>query len=246
MNFINFIEKCTHDCIEKYEPINAPLTNYNVSLVNVVNLKDQPFNPDNRLIKAITAEVINVLKEISQFNPLLREQIVSASVQAGNVILDPSKLADFAAAVSSGDPNELQDVIESLVIEERLHKALIVLKKELANVKLQQEISKEVDKKITRKQQEYFLMEQLKGIKKELGMEGDGKDKLIQKFKQKASELKMPSHISKVFDEEIQKLHGLEPSASEFNVTRNYLDWLTQVPWGKTSIENFGSSFFSF
>jgi ATP-dependent Lon protease len=66
---------------------------------------------------------------------------------------------------------------------------------------LQQEISKEVDKKITRKQQEYFLMEQLKGIKKELGMESDGKDKLVEKFKKKALELTMPESVKKVFDE---------------------------------------------
>lgn len=177
------------------------MTNFNVSLVNVENVTNEPFNPENRLIKATTGEIVNVLKEISALNPLLRDQIVTASVQAGNILQDPSRLADFAAAVSGGEPAELQAVIESLVIEERLHKALVVLKKELANAQLQQEISKEVDKKITRKQQEYFLMEQLKGIKKELGMEGDGKDKLILKFKEKAAGLKMPETVKKVFDE---------------------------------------------
>jgi Lon-like ATP-dependent protease len=191
----------THIYAAQYEPINAPLTNFNVSLVNVENVTNEPFNPENRLIKATTGEIVNVLKEISALNPLLRDQIVTASVQAGNILQDPARLADFAAAVSGGEPAELQAVIESLVIEERLHKALVVLKKELANAKLQQEISKEVDKKITRKQQEYFLMEQLKGIKKELGMEGDGKDKLILKFKEKAAGLKMPETVKKVFDE---------------------------------------------
>ena len=72
-------------------------------------------------------------------------------------------------------------------------------------------------------------MEQLKGIKKELGMESDGKDKLIEKFKERAAVLKMPEGVRKVFDEELNKLVGLEPAASEANVTRNYLEWLTQV-----------------
>jgi len=72
-------------------------------------------------------------------------------------------------------------------------------------------------------------MEQLKGIKKELGMESDGKDKLIEKFKERAAALKMPESVRKVFDEELSKLIGLEPAASEANVTRNYLEWLTQV-----------------
>ena len=148
-------------------------------------------------------------------------------------------MADFAAAVSSGGPHDLQQVLESLVVEERLNKALVVLKTELSNAKLQQEISKEVDKKINRKQQEYFLMEQLKGIKKELGMESDGKEKLIENFRKKASQLVMSEQVKHVFDEELKKLSHLEPSASEFNVTRNYLDWLTQIPWGQQSKENF-------
>jgi Lon-like ATP-dependent protease len=71
-------------------------------------------------------------------------------------------------------------------------------------------------------------MEQLKGIKKELGMESDGKDKLIENFKERTAVLKMPEGVPKVF-EELAKLQGLEPAASEANVTRNYLDWLTQV-----------------
>jgi Lon-like ATP-dependent protease len=82
-------------------------------------------------------------------------------------------------------------------------------------------------------------MEQLKGIKKELGMESDGKDKLIEKFKERAASLKMPDGVRKVFDEELNKLMGLEPAASEANVTRNYLEWLTQIPWGQHTPENY-------
>ncbi|KAJ3101497.1 ATP-dependent Lon protease pim1 [Phlyctochytrium planicorne] len=226
---------------EGYQPINQHLASYPVSLVNVENQVDQPYHPDNTLVKAITSEMLNVLKEISQLNPLLRDQIITFSIQTGgNAFADPARLADFAAAVSSGEsPTELQGVLESLVVEERLHKALVVLKKELANAKLQQEIAKEVDRKITRKQQEYYLMEQLKGIKKELGMESDGKERLVEKFRARAAELKMPEAVRVVFDEEINKLQHLEPNASEFNVTRNYLDWITSIPWGKRSEENF-------
>jgi Lon-like ATP-dependent protease len=177
------------------------VTRLGLPICNVENLHDQPFNSDNRLIKATTSEIINVMKEISSSNPLLRDQIITVSVQTGNLLLDPSKLADFAAAISSGEPNELQAVLESLVVEERLHKALVVLKKELANAKLQQEISEEVNKKINRKNQEYFLMEQLKGIKKELGLESDGKEKMIESFRKKAAKLLMPDLVKKVFDE---------------------------------------------
>ena len=111
----------------------------------------------------------------------------------------------------------------------RLRKSLLVLKKELINAQLQSKLSRDVDSKIAKRQREYYLMEQLKGIKKELGMESDGKDKLIEKFKERAASLKMPEGVRKVFDEELNKLMHLEPAASEANVTRNYLEWLTQV-----------------
>ncbi|PCH44489.1 ATP-dependent protease La [Wolfiporia cocos MD-104 SS10] len=133
------------------------------------------------------------------------------------------------------------DVLESLPVEDRLRKALLVLKKELINVQLQSKLARDVDNKTAKRQHEYHLMEQLKdiGIKKALSMESDGKDKLIEKFKERAASLKMPEGVRKVFDEELNKLMHLEPSASEANVTWNYLEWLTQIPWGQHSREKY-------
>ncbi|KAG2172941.1 hypothetical protein INT44_004682 [Umbelopsis vinacea] len=214
---------------------------YAVSLVNVDNMEDIPYSKKDQVIRAVTSEIVSVFKDIASLNPLFRDQIASFSMSqsAGNVFEEPAKLADFAAAVSAGEPNELQDVLECLSVEERLQKALLVLKKELMNAQLQNKISKEVESKIAKRQREYYLMEQLKGIKKELGLESDGKDKLVEGFKEKAEKLAMPAVVKKVFDEEINKLAHLEPAASEFNVTRNYLDWLTQIPWGQRSQENY-------
>eukprot|EP00833_Pecoramyces_ruminatium_P017306 jgi/Orpsp1_1/1191338/evm.model.d7180000085027.1 len=188
--------------LDKFDEVNLPLAKFGVSVVDVINLEDEKYNPEDSIIKAVNAELLSVLKEISQINQLFREQIISFSIQNGGTFFaEAPQLADFAAAVSTGEPSELQGVLECLDIEERLQKALLVIKKELANVKLQQEISKEVDKKITRKQQEYFLMEQLRGIKKELGIDTDGKEKLIEKFKTRVAKLKMPEEVQKVFNE---------------------------------------------
>ncbi|KAG5519641.1 hypothetical protein PMAC_001796 [Pneumocystis sp. 'macacae'] len=217
------------------------LNTYDVSLVNVENLVDEDFDPKNNIIKAVTSEIVSVFKDIATFNPLFRDQIAnfSMSQSIGNVFEEPAKLADFAAAVSAGEVAELQDILETLSIEARLQKSLLVLKKELMNAQLQSKISKDVESKIQKRQREYYLIEQMKGIKRELGLESDGKDKLVEKFKDKASKLSMPENVKKTFDEELNKLIHLEPSASEFNVTRNYLDWLTQIPWGQQSTENY-------
>ncbi|KAG1725484.1 Lon protease C-terminal proteolytic domain-containing protein [Suillus paluster] len=212
-----------------------------ISIVHVDNLVTQPYNKDDQYIRAFMSEIVSVFKDIAQLNPLFRDQITNFSINqvASNVFDEPDKLADFAAAVSSGEVGELQDVLESLVVDDRLRKALLVLKKELINAQLQSKLSRDVDSKIAKRQREYYLMEQLKGIKKELGMESDGKDKLIEKFKERAASLKMPDGVRKVFDEELNKLMGLEPAASEANVTRNYLEWLTQIPWGQHTPENY-------
>lgn len=228
---------------QEYEPISF-LRKYPVSLVNVDNLAEEPHDPKSPVIRAVTNEIVDVFKEVANMNSLFRDQISTFSISqsTGNVTSDPAKLADFAAAVSAGDPEELQEVLASLNVEDRMQKALVVLKKELMNAQLQSKISKDVENKISKRQREYWLMEQMKGIRRELGIESDGKDKLVENFKAKADGLAMPAEVRKVFDEELNKLAHLEPAASEFNVTRNYLDWLTQVPWGKRSAENFSIS----
>lgn len=224
-----------------YEPTSF-LRKHAVTLANVENLTEEPFDKKSPVIRAVTSEIVNVCKEIVQFNPLFRDQISAFATDhfPGNLGDEPGKLADFAAAVAAGDSAEVQEVLEAMNIEDRLPKALVVLKKELINAQLQSKISKDVEAKIQKRQREYWLMEQMKGIKRELGIESDGKDKLVEKFKEKAEKLAMPEAVKKVFDEELNKLAHLEPAASEFNVTRNYLDWLTQIPWGQKSVENFG------
>lgn len=229
---------------EEEEDINPTefLKEYDVSLVNVSNLEDEPFDRKSPVINALTSEILKVFKEISQLNTMFREQIAtfSASIQSAttNIFEEPARLADFAAAVSAGEEEELQEILESLNIEQRLEKSLLVLKKELMNAELQNKISKDVETKIQKRQREYYLMEQLKGIKRELGID-DGRDKMIETFRQRVEKLQLPESVQSVFDEEINKLATLETSMSEFGVIRNYLDWITSLPWGITSKEQY-------
>jgi Lon-like ATP-dependent protease len=211
---------------------------HTVSVVSVENLVTQLYNKDDQYIRAFMSETVSAFKDITQLNPLFRDQITNFSINqvASNVFDEPGKLTYFAAAaVSTSEVQELQDVLESLIVDDRLRTALLVLKKELINAQLQSKPNRDVDSKIPKRQREHYLMEQLKGIKKELGMESDGKDKLIEKFKECVAALKIPEAVRKVFDEEIAKLASLEPAASEAKVTRNYLDWLTQISWGRHS-----------
>uniref|UniRef100_A0A0E0CZH5 Lon protease homolog n=1 Tax=Oryza meridionalis TaxID=40149 RepID=A0A0E0CZH5_9ORYZ len=131
--------------------------------------------------------------------------------------------------------------VDHLKVSKRLMLTLELVKRELEITKLQQSIAKAIEEKITGEQRRYLLNEQLKAIKKELGLETDDKTALSEKFRKRieSRKEKCPSHILQVIEEELTKLQLLEASSSEFSVTSNYLDWLTVLPWGDYSDENF-------
>lgn len=206
--------------------------------LSVAHLKDEPYDRNDDMLKATTMELISTLKELLHMHPLYNEQMRNF-IQFGADFHDPSRLADLAASLTSGDAHALQLILEELSVPERTEQSLILLRKEANILKLQQDIGKRVEEKISKDQRRYFLMEQLKSIKKELGIEKDEKTALVQKFRERIDPLKdlIPQTAMKVIEEEITKLEALEPASSEFSVTRNYLDWLTVLPWGTFSEE---------
>ena len=208
-------------------------------VVRVEHLKDSPAqNADDDVLKATANEVIATIKDLLKVNPLAKETL-QYFAQRFQDFQDPAKLADLAASMCSADDLALQEILDTLDVRDRLSAALVLLKKEVELGKLQADIGRRVEEKISGDQRRYFLMEQLKSIKKELGMERDDKTALAEKFQAKFAPYRdqAPSHAVKVIEEELQKLAGLEPSSSEFNVTRNYLEWLTSIPWGHSSEE---------
>lgn len=92
---------------------------------------------------------------------------------------------------------------------------------------------------MSKNQRKFLLNEQLKSIKKELGLEKDDKEELLTKFEERLGSRHPTKEVLSVIQEEKDKISHLEPSSSEFNVSRNYLDWLSILPWGIFSKENF-------
>ena len=188
---------------------------------------------DNAELKAYSMAIIATLKELVQINPLYSEEI---KLFLGRSSMDdPARLADFAANLTNADGFELQEVLETLNLQERIEKVLILLKKELEVSRLQTHISQQIEEKISAQQREFFLREQFKAIKKELGLEKEGKVSEIEKFQARLKKLTLNKEAQNAVDEEIEKLQLIEPSSPEYNVSRNYLDWLTVLPWGKFS-----------
>ena len=188
-------------------------------------------------VKALTQEVIKTIRDIIALNPLYRDSLQQMLQFGQRVVDNPVYLSDLGAALTGGETAQLMAVIEEEDIPTRLDLSLNLLKREYELSKLQQKISKEVDEKVKTTQKKYMLQEQLKVIKKELGMEKDDTETIIEKYNKRLEGLTVAEQVRTVFDEEMNKLRFLDAHSSEFSVTRNYLDWLTIIPWGKQSDE---------
>ncbi len=191
----------------------------------------------NEELKAYAVAIINSMKDLTQLNPLFKEEL-SLFVSRADMS-DPGRLADFAASMTTADGRELQDILETTSIRHRIEKALILLRKELDVSKLQAKINKQIEEKLSKQQRTFFLREQLKAIKKELGLAKEGKEAEIEEFNARLKNLVLPAEAEERVNEEMEKLSLIESSSPEFNVTRNYIDWLTALPWGVFTPDNY-------
>ena len=188
-------------------------------------------------LKAYTLAVINSVKELIKLNPMFHEQIRLALSQVG--MEKPGLLMDLVASFLTADSDKLQEILEATDLFERSEKLMILLKEEIELNKIQQDIQKQIEEKVSKHQREFFLREQLKVIKQELGLEKDDKSTEIEGFEKKIRQLKLTPEAKKVVDEELEKMKSLESGSAEFQVTRSYLTWLTDLPWGIHSEENY-------
>ncbi|CAF0744003.1 unnamed protein product [Didymodactylos carnosus] len=206
-----------------------------ITMVNTENVTHDEYEQTPEL-KAITSELVKTIRDIVALNPFYRESI-AALIHSGQRADHPVYLSDLGAALTSAEGAEQQAVLEETNIPNRLMLALNLLKKELEMSRLQQKIGKEVEEKVNKQHRKYMLLEQMKAIKKELGLEKDDKEAMTEKFKTRLKELTVPPAIQTVLDEEFDRLGVLEKHSAEFNICTNYLDWLTNLPWGKLSEE---------
>ncbi len=181
-------------------------------------------------IKAYAVAIINTIKELVPLNPLYGEEF--------KLFLehfhpnDPSHLADFAASLTTSAREEQQEVLESVDLLTRLKKVHVLINKELELAKAQADIRKQVEQEMQAHQRDHILREQLKIIQKELGISKDDRTAEADKFRTRLDDLTLPDSARKRIDEELQKFSVLETGSPEYATTRNYLDWLTSLPWG--------------
>ncbi len=176
---------------------------------------------------ALARSVRTTVKSLSKTNPLFSDELRLAMINVPTL----GMMADLISFTIGMEPEEAQKYLEILDVKERFRILLTNLKKEQEVSELQNKITKEVNEKISAMQRDYFLKEQLKVIKKELGYEQDEKSLDINKLKDKFKHSGISEEGSKVVQEELEKLAMIPESSPEYSVTRNYIDWLVGLPW---------------
>ncbi|HOP63459.1 MAG TPA: endopeptidase La [Spirochaetota bacterium] len=210
---------------------NGPVIRWKVD-----NYYEDEFKPTDEM-KAYSMAIISSVKELIKTNSLFQEELKLFLNRFS--VEDPGKLADFVASMTTAESGEIQEVLETFDVRQRVKKVLILLKKEIELNKLQKKITQQIEERISKQQKEFFLKEQLKEIKKELGLEKDEKSSEIEKFEERIAQLKLSEEAANKIDEEMNKMRLLEPHSAEYGVSRNYLDWLTALPWGVFSEDNY-------
>ncbi len=194
-------------------------------------LEDENF--DTTEVKALTRALISEMKQVSENNPLFSEEMRLSMVN----IDQPGKIADFITSILNIDRAEQQRILETTDVQARMEHVLIFIKKEQELMKIQKKIQEQLNEKITKGQREYFLKEQLKAIKTELGMAVDAKTSEYQRFKEAVEKLAFQGEVKDQVEQELEKFSLMEPSSPEFTVTRNYLETIVALPWNAESKE---------
>ncbi|MDG6774142.1 endopeptidase La [Thiomicrorhabdus sp. ZW0627] len=192
-------------------------------------------NGTDKEFKAYGLAIMNAFRELLPLNPLYSEELKYFLNRYSPS--EPSHLADFAASLTTADNHKLQDVLETLDLVDRLEKVLNLFKQEIEVTKLQYNIRERVEENLSDQQREFFLRQQLSEIQKELGIVKDDQTLDTDRFLERMEALQLSEEAHKKAEEELSKLSMLDPQSPEYNVARNWLDWLTLLPWGKHSTD---------
>ena len=194
----------------------------------VDSLEDDPIE-DKLEVDALATNLRQAFDDLMKVAPNLTEE---HSGMLRN-IQKPNRLADRAISIMTISNQEKQEVLEELNIMKRIEKSLTLISREIQRIKLGEEIQTEVHDEISKTQREYYLREQMKAIKKELG-EDEGSVEL-KELENKLKDAKMPEEADKVAMKELDRLSRIPTQSPEYNVSRTYIEWLSELPWSDST-----------
>ena len=199
----------------------------------IERVTDQAYDPASIEQEAMMRSVKQLLDRAASLGKNLPSEVMVIA----NNLEDPGRLADLTASNLELKVEEAQEVLEALDPLARLKRVHDYLKRELDLLSMQREIDSLARDEMDRSQRESYLRHQMKAIMEELG-EGNDIAEEIDHYRRKASKLRFTKETTTEFERQLKKLERMHPDSSEATTVRNYLDWLTSLPWGKTSRDN--------
>jgi len=182
-------------------------------------------------LEALQRNAQDLFRDVVSHSPQLSDDLQSVAMN----IDDPSRLADFIAGTLPSLSTLLrQELIETPSVRKRLEMLIRELSKELEVLELRSKIHEQVQEQVGQNQREYLLREQMKAIQKELG-ESDDSTQEIDELRKKMEEAGMTAEARKECDRELKRLAKMTPASAEYMVSRTYLEWMTSLPWAKSS-----------
>ena len=193
------------------------------SALNDIINKDEDLYP-------LAATAVRRLEKLTSIN----KKISSETINNIKQLKDPSQIADNIASHISATISEKQQIFENVDVKKRLNSIIKIMENETSIIGVEKRIRGRVKTQMEKTQREYYLNEQLKAIQKELGEIEDGKDESTS-LNKAILKAKMPKEVEKKCLQELKKLKNMSPMSAEATVVRNYLDWMTELPWYKKS-----------
>jgi ATP-dependent Lon protease len=182
-------------------------------------------------LEALQRNAQDLFRDVVSHSPQLSDDLQSVAMN----IDDPGRLADFIAGTLPSLSTLLrQELIETPSVRKRLEMLIRELSKELEVLELRSKIHEQVQEQVGQNQREYLLREQMKAIQKELG-ESDDSGQEIDELRKKVDEAGMTAEARKECDRELKRLAKMTPASAEYMVSRTYLEWMTSLPWAKSS-----------
>ena len=188
---------------------------------------------DNKKSENLEALALGLVRKFERLQVLNKKEISDSSNNLKN-LKDPSQIANNISSNLNIQIFEKQELLEIIDLKKRLEKILQLIEKETSVLSVEKKIRGRVKNQMEKTQREYYLNEQLKAIQKELGEIDEGKDELTSLAKA-ISDAKMPKLAKEKCQSELKKLKSMSPMSAEATVVRNYLDWMTELPWSTKS-----------
>src|SRR6059036_2466855 len=182
-------------------------------------------------LEALHRNAQEMFRDVVSHSPQLSDELQSVALN----IEDPGRLADFIAGTLPSLSTLLrQELLETASVRKRLETLIRELSKELEVLELRSKIQEQVQEQVGQSQREYLLREQMKAIQKELGESDDGAQE-VDELRKKVEETGMPAEAKKECERELKRLAKMTPASAEYMVSRTYLEWMTSLPWSKSS-----------